>query len=181
MVDAMSATELQAFYDGWAEQQRMLLDSLRPLTPEQMQLRPAPGEWAIWQLASNMAGGRLYWLCTMLGEDDRGLSQMFRVDRTTVPGLSLEWAGWEDNEDRPRTADEVIAAFEKTWEVVEACLDRWSLADLGVAVTKKDAFGVARTVTPGWVLWRLLAHEVHHGSEVSLILRVHGLPTTINR
>jgi hypothetical protein len=27
---------------------------------------------------------------------------------------------------------------------------------------------------------RLLAHEVHHGSEISLILRVHGLPTQIN-
>jgi hypothetical protein len=42
----------------------------------------------------------------MLGEDDRGLSQMFRVDHATVPGISLEWAGWEDNEDQPRSAEE---------------------------------------------------------------------------
>ncbi|MGH7752462.1 MAG: DinB family protein [Gemmatimonadales bacterium] len=171
---------LQAFYDGWADQQRRLLDSIRPLTLEQMQLRPAPGEWAIWQLASNMAGGRLYWLCHMLGEDDRGLSQMFRVDHTTVPGVSLEWAGWEDNEDRPRTASEVIDAFENTWGVIESCLDRWSFDDLTAEVTKQDAWGREITITPSWVLWRLMAHEVHHGSEVSLILRVHGLPTAIN-
>jgi uncharacterized damage-inducible protein DinB len=175
------AAELKAFYDGWANQQQTLLDSLRPLTPEQMRLRPAPREWAIWQLASNMAGGRLYWLCYMLGEDDRGLSQMFKVDHTTVPGLSLEWAGWEDNEDRPRTAEELVDAFQKTWDVVLACLDRWGLDDLKVEVTTKDAWGQTRTITPGWVLWRLMAHEVHHGSEISLILRVHGLPTAMNR
>jgi uncharacterized damage-inducible protein DinB len=173
--------ELQAFYDGWKDQQRMLLDSIRPLTPAQMQLRAASGEWAIWQLAANMAGGRLYWLCYMLGEDDRGLLAMFRVDHTTVRGASLEWAGWEDNEDRPRSAGEIEDAFVKTWEVVEACVDRWALADLQTGVTRKDAWGQMRTVTPAEALWRVMAHEVHHGSEISLILRVHGLPTAINR
>ena len=172
---------LGALYDGWLDQQRRLLESIGPLTPGQMQLRPAPGEWAIWQLASNMAGGRLYWLCRMLGEDDRGLSQMFRVDHATVPGIDLEWAGWEDNEDRPRTADELVDAFEKTWGVVEGCLDRWTLDDLTREVTAEDAWGKMRTITPAEVLWRVMSHEVHHGSEISLTLRVHGLPTAINR
>ena len=175
------APELHAFYDGWAEQQEQLLESIRPLSPEQMQLRAAPGEWAIWRLASNMASGRLYWLCTMLGEDDQGLSQMFRVDHATVPGVSLDWAGWEDNEDRPRTAAEIEDAFLKTWGVVEACIGRWTLADLNQEVTRTDAFGQERTISPAWVLWRLMSHEVHHGAEISLILRVHGLPTALNR
>jgi uncharacterized damage-inducible protein DinB len=173
--------ELKPFYDLWATQQQNLLDSIRPLTLEQMQLRPAPGEWAIWQLCSNMAGGRLYWLCRMLGEDDRGLRQMFAVDHVTVPGVSIEWAGWEDNEDRPRSADEIIDAFHKTWEVIDGCLDRWTLDDLQVQVTKKDVWGIERTITPAWVVSRLMSHEIHHGSEVSLILRVHGLPTQLNR
>jgi uncharacterized damage-inducible protein DinB len=172
---------LKAFYDGWADQQSRLLASIRPLTPEQMQLRPAPGEWAIWMLASNMAGGRMYWLCRMLGEDDKGVAEMFRVDHTTVPGMSLDWAGWEDNEDRPRTADELVEAFEKTWRVIESCLDRWTLDDLTREVRAIDWRGNPITITPAWVVERLHAHEVHHGSEVSLILRVHGLPTAINR
>jgi uncharacterized damage-inducible protein DinB len=171
--------ELKAFYDGWANHHRSVLETLRPLTPEQMCLKPAPSEWAIWQLASNMAGGRLYWLSGMLGEDDRGHGQMFRVDHTTVPGLSIDRAGWEDDEDRPRTADEIVGAFEKTWDVVDACLDRWSLADINVEVTTTDAWGRRITITPGWVMWRLMSHEVHHGSEIALILRVHGLPTAI--
>jgi uncharacterized damage-inducible protein DinB len=170
---------LKPFYDGWAEQQQRLLESVRPLTLEQMQLRPAPGEWAIWQLASNMAGGRLYWFCQLLGEDDQGLSAMFKVDHATVPGVSPEWAGWEDNEDRPRSAEEIADAFLKTWGVIEGCLDRWSLDDLTVEVTGTDAWGTSRTITRGWVIWHLMAHEVHHGAEIALILRVHGLPTAI--
>lgn len=172
---------LTPLYDGWADQQARLLNTLRPLTGEQMQLRPAPGEWAVWQLASNMAGGRLYWLCSMLGEDDRGLSQMFKVDHTTVPGATLDWAGWEDNTDRPRTAEELINALHQTWAVVEACLDRWSVDDLKVHVTTRNAWGQTITITPGEVIWRLMAHEIHHGSEISLILRVHGIPTSLNR
>jgi uncharacterized damage-inducible protein DinB len=172
---------MTAFYDAWFDQQSKLLASIRPLTPEQMQLRPAPGEWAIWQLASNMAGGRLYWLCRMLGEDPRGLWEMFTVEHVTVPGLSADMAGWEDNEDHPRTADELVDAFEKTWGVIEGCIDRWTLEDLQVEVTNKDAWGRMVTITPAWVVSRLFAHEVHHGSEISLILRVHGLPTAINR
>lgn len=172
---------LQAFYDGWADQQSRLLASIRPLTPEQMQLRAAPGEWAIWMLASNMAGGRMYWLCRVLGEDDHGVSAMFRVERVTVPDLPLEWAGWEDNEDRPRTADELVDAFEKTWGIVDGCLDRWNLEDLTREVHATNWRGQPITITPAWVIERLFAHEVHHGSEISLILRVHGLPTAMNR
>jgi uncharacterized damage-inducible protein DinB len=128
-----------------------------------------------------MAGGRLYWLCAILGEDDQGFGQMFRVEHATVPGISLEWAGWEDNEDRPRTSGELVDAFEKTWEVVTSCLDRWSTRELNEPVTARNAWGDMITVTPAEVVWRLAAHEVHHGSEISLILRVHGLPTAINR
>ncbi len=175
------AASLTAFHQGWAAQQNNLLDTIRPLTPEQMQLRAAPGEWAIWQLASNMAGGRLYWLCHMLGEPDLGLRGLFRVESATVPGIDLAWAGWEDNEDQPRSANELIDAFEKTWTVVEASLNRWTEDDLNRPVACTDAWGNARTVTPAEVIWRVTSHEVHHGSEISLILRIHGLPTQINR
>lgn len=159
---------LKPFYHGWAEQQQKLLDSIRPLTSEQVRLRPAPSEWAIWQLASNMAGGRLYWLCFMLREDDHGVA------------ASLGGLGWEDNADQPRNADELVDALTKTWGVVEACLDRWSLDDLGTEVTSKDWWGNPVTITPGWVINRLISHEFHHGGEISSILRVHGLPTALS-
>jgi uncharacterized damage-inducible protein DinB len=130
-----------------------------------MRLRASAGEWPIWMLASNMVGGRMYWLCFMLREDNRGIGP--------------EWTGWEDDPEHPRTADELVQAFEKTREVVEACLDRWSLADLNIEVTRNNWWGQPTTISPAWVLWRLMSHEAHHGSEIALILRMHGLPTVI--
>ncbi|HMO96113.1 MAG TPA: DinB family protein [Tepidiformaceae bacterium] len=160
--------EMRAFYEGWVLRQRQLLDAVRPLTPEQMQLRPAPGEWAIWQLAANMAGGRLYWLCFILGEDNAGAEDLFTE------------GGWEDNPEHPRTAAEVVDAFERTWSVVERCLEKWSLADFNREVRATNWWGQQITVSPGWVLWRLMSHEVHHSSEIALILRIHTLPSDLN-
>lgn len=157
---------MKAFYDGWAEQHRRIVETLRPLTPEQVQFRPSPDEWAIWMLASNMAGGRLYWLCFMLGEDSLGISME-------------DWSGWEDTPDNPRTAAELVEAFERTWAIAEHCLDRWTLSDLNVEVTKNNWWGQPVTISPAWVLWRIMSHEAHHGSEIALILRMHNLPTQI--
>lgn len=94
---------IAVFNEGWKSHERRLLDVIRPLTVEQLQLRPAAENWAVWQLASNMVGGRAYWLHDILGEGDPAVRDMFRVASTTVPDLPLADAGWEDDEDHPGT------------------------------------------------------------------------------
>ena len=86
--------ELKAFSDGWTEQHRRIVETLRPLTPEQVQLRAAPNEWAIWQLAANMFGGRLYWLCFILEKRTAEVSRPnFRAGKTPPanPALPMNW------------------------------------------------------------------------------------------
>ncbi len=168
---------LTDIYAGWAIHQAQFVDVLGHLDGAEMALRPAsePRHWAIWQLASNMAGGRAYWFHDVLGEGPDSVRDMFRVSSTTVPGLSLGDAGWEDDENHPRNARDLVVAFEKTWELVEDCLGRWSAADLEVVLTAKA--GAHPTVKRGWVVWHLLEHELQHGTEIALILRQNGLPT----
>ena len=95
----------------------------------------------------------------------------------------------------PDDEHQVLTAFERslrdddgslyTYEMetalgrIQACLDRWSLADLNVEVTKNNFWGQPTTISPAWVINRIMSHEAHHGSEIALILRVHGLPTLI--
>jgi uncharacterized damage-inducible protein DinB len=166
---------LAYFYRGWASIQARLVDVIGPLTPEQMRLRPDADHWAVWQLAANMAGGRAYWFHDVLGEGDPAIRDMFRVAATTVPGLPLEDAGWEDDEDHPRTAAEIVHAFEATWRLVDDCVHRWSEDDLRTEFPRPRGHGPMSS--RGWVIWHLIEHELQHGTEIALILRSNGLPT----
>lgn len=166
---------LTVFYGGWAKLQSRLVDIIGPLKPEQMLLRPTSDHWAVWQLAANMAGGRAYWFHDVLGEGDPAVRDMFRVAATTVPDLPLEDAGWEDDEGHPRTAAEIVDAFQATWRMVDDCLQRWTEEDLKAEFPRPRGHGP--TATRAWVIWHLIEHELQHGTEIALILRSHNLPT----
>ncbi len=175
----MESPELAAlttFYNGWARHQERLLEVIGPLSDEQMQLRPDPTHWALWQLAANMVGGRAYWFHDVLGEGNAVVRDMFRVTSTTVPGLTIEDASWEDDENRPRTAAEIVYAFQQTWLLIDGCLEQWSATDLLAEFQRPSRHG-GRIVTRAWVVWHLIEHELQHGSEIALILRRNGLPT----
>jgi uncharacterized damage-inducible protein DinB len=170
----MSVTPvLQPFYEGWATHQRLLLAAIAGLSEEQLALRPAPHQMAIWQLASHMAGSRAYWFHDALGEGDPAIRDMFRVATTTVPDLALERAGWEDDESHPRTATEIVDAFHLTWGMIAKCLERWTADDITVQIPQR---GADRSTTRGWVVWHLMEHEAHHGGAISLVLGINGLP-----
>ena len=164
---------LATFTAGWREHQRLLLDALRDLQPEHLALRAGPDGWTIWQIASHMAGARAFWFHDVLREGDDALRDMFRIERTTVPGLSLEDAGWKDDETHPRTASEIVDAFGRTWAMIDGCLGRWTSDDLAVGFTRD---GYDRGSTRAWVIWHLIEHEGHHGGEISSILGSNGLP-----
>jgi uncharacterized damage-inducible protein DinB len=169
----MSGTAvLGPFYDGWANHQRLVLDAIGGLGPEQLALRTAPDEMAIWQIASHMAGSRAYWFHDILGEGDPAVRDMFRVASTTVPGLPLDDAGWEDDETHPRTATEIVDAFRETWSLMEGCLERWTPDDLTVQLPQGSS---GRLTTRAWVIWHLMEHEAHHAGAISLVLGTNGL------
>ncbi len=172
---ALPPPGLATIYAGWADYQAKILGVLSRLDEGQLALRPSPGHWAIWQLASNMAGGRAYWFHDVLGEGPTAVRDMFRVASSTVPGLPPSDAGWEDDENHPRGAAELVRAFETTWDLIDDCLRRWSAADLETVLPV--SVGPRPTQTRGWVIWHLIEHELQHGTEIALILRQHGLAT----
>ena len=169
------APGLQTFYDGWANYQRLVLAAIQNLTPGQLALRTALHQWALWQLAGHMAGTRTYWFHDILGEGDPAIRDMFRVTSTTVPDLPLEDAGWEDDEDHPRGAAQIVEAFDLTWTMIDDCLQRWKPDDLAVEFSRERRTGT-QTFTRQWVIWHLMEHDLHHGGEISQILGSHSVP-----
>jgi uncharacterized damage-inducible protein DinB len=167
---------LEPFREGWAGYQRLLVGAIEPLTVEQLSSRTAPFQWAVWQLAAHVAGSRAYWFHDVLEEGDAAVSDMFRVESTTVPDLPLEDAGWEDDERRPRSASELTEAFERTWAMIDERLHRWTAEDLLVEFSRTRRNGELETFTRAWVIWHLIEHDLHHGGEISQILGTNGLP-----
>lgn len=172
--DPCVAFAVQPFYDGWENHQRLLLAALRDLTPEQLGLRTVPHMWSVWQIAGHMAGARAYWLHDVLGEGDPATRDMFRVTSTMVPDLPLDSAGWEDDENHPRGAAEIVEGLDRSWTMVDGCLRRWTADDLAVEFSRPNLNGSA-TFTRQWVIWHLIEHDLHHGGEISLILGSNGL------
>jgi uncharacterized damage-inducible protein DinB len=156
---------LVALYPDWAQHAARLRAGVRDLTPEQLALRAGPDHGPIWALAAHVAGTRVYWLCGILGEPG--------ADPTPFAPPFEE--GWEDDLDHPRSGDELAWALESSWAVVEGCLARWSVEDLG-ATFDRSYGGVTVTHTRASVLNRVFSHDAFHAGEISQLLGAHGLP-----
>ena len=152
------ATNLTPFYRGWDEYQRLLIAALAPLAPEQLALAVAPGQRPIWLIAAHIIGTRVAWFQRM-GEGDPTLAAFDPWDQDGAP---------------PRTAADLIHGLEATWQMIGACLDRWTPAMLGDEFRRERPGGVVMR-SRQWIIWHVLEHDLHHGGELSLTLGAHGL------
>ena len=84
-------------------------------------------------------------------------------------------AGWEEDLDRPRGADELALALTSTWAIIDRCLDRWTPETLEETVRVEGA-GRVRLHTRQSILLRLLSHDAYHSGELSQTLGIAGLP-----
>lgn len=151
------------FYDGWRQVNDRLIETISALSADELAWAPAPGMWPIWALAAHLAGARVYWLCAILGEPGAA----------TTPFSDPSGEGWEDDLSRPRGADELGPALRATWNVVEGCLQRWTIEMLRVEF-RRERNGIIQVHTRQSVLFRLLTHDASHSGEISQTLGSHG-------
>lgn len=152
---------LAPFYKGWNTYQQHLVRVVAPLTPEQLVLGAGPELMPIGILASHIISVRAGWMYYVLQERDERLQ---------------EFADWSPG-DRPiRPAAELVRGLETTWEIIDAALNRWTVADLDELFQDTDENGVEVSLTRQWVIWHLIEHDLHHGGELSFTLGMHGLP-----
>ena len=105
-----------------------------------------PGE-----IAEHIVFGRALHLHRTLGEGVAELTPLLR---------------WEDADDPPHTAAEILHGLELTWRFITACLMRGSPTD---AVSEEEV-PIMQTI------WGLLDHDLPHAGELSLLLGADGMP-----
>jgi uncharacterized damage-inducible protein DinB len=150
---------IRAFYDRWPQYNRRLVETIAPLTDEQLATRPAPDHWPIWAIVGHVASARVYWLCGVIGEPGAA----------ATPWPDPRGEGWEDDLTHPRGAAELVGALETTFAIIDRLLDRWTPESLGEEFERW--YGADRQVhSRTSILQRLLTHEAYHDGELALAL-----------
>jgi uncharacterized damage-inducible protein DinB len=155
---------LTTFAIAWKAYQEHITRAIAPLNASQFELRAAPNQRSIGELAQHIVACRASWFTGFLGED--GGEEMKR------------YAGWKAAlklRGPVPSAAELIQGLERTWHFMAECLSRWSPDEM------RQTFPDERDDKPGevsraWVVWHVLEHDLHHGGELSLTLGLHGLP-----
>ena len=161
----MTTASIRSAYDMWPQYNRRLREVIGAMTPAQLAVRPSPDLWPIWATVGHTAGARVYWLCHVIGEPGA----------ETTPFAEAASEGWEDDLDRPRSADELVGALDSTFAIVERCLDRWTPEMLADEIRREYA-GTVQVHHRGSVLQRLFSHDAYHCGELSQTLGINGLP-----
>ena len=182
------------FYAGWGRYQRHLVAAIESLTVEQLALRATPSHWTIGMYATHIVANRAWFFRARMGEGGDEL----------IPYELWALGVCEADVDPGHTAAELVAGLETTWRGIEATLARLTPADLERRVPPLDEAGRehhAALVEPAlrpyaqmWldgarrdgvvrpavsiesIIWGILEHDIHHGSEISTTLGIHGLP-----
>jgi uncharacterized damage-inducible protein DinB len=157
---------IRPFYDRWPTYNQRMVEVVRAMSDEQLAVRPAPNRWPMWATVGHTAGARVYWLCGVLGEPGA---------ETTPFTDPLNGVGWEDDEDTPRGAQELVTALEATWQIIDRCLDSWTPTMLGETFIRETE-GHQQVHTRASIIQRLLSHDAYHCGELSQTLGIHGLP-----
>src|SRR5713226_3751293 len=150
---------LAFFTQGWQNYQNQLSIALARLSPEQLALRAAPDLRSIDELARHVIAVRAGWFHSNLEEGD--------VDF----GAFHEWDGPGS---LPRSADELVSGLEKTWQVMQEVLGRYTLADLQSTV-QDEWEGYIYTYTRGWVICHFFFFKQKTAYEIAYSLGMHGL------
>src|SRR5688572_15475691 len=100
-------------YESCQYHQGEVLRVIAPLTEAQMSLRLVPEQRSLGEIAEHIVRARALWLPKSPGESNAEIEQM---------------ANWDEPDDPPRSAAEVVYGLELTWRLMDAYLTRW-LAD----------------------------------------------------
>jgi uncharacterized damage-inducible protein DinB len=151
---------LDVIYENWRGYHEKLCNCIAPLTNKQLLLQPAARMWPVGQIAQHIISVRAGWFSGTLQDEDEAMNAYML---------------WGQSDSPARSAGELVRGLNDTWAFIEARLQRWTPDDC--AMTFPDEWnGQVYEVSRSWVIYHVMEHDLHHGSEISLILGMHDLP-----
>lgn len=165
--EAGQNVSLMSVFSGWDGYQRSLAAAIAPLTPEQLAYRPAPDRRSVGELGAHIALGRLDWFHRMGAPGSAELVAQAEAEDV--------WRPWgQVNPSLAESKTEILRWLEATWQMIEGCLNLWTVPDLSVCYHQPYG-GKVYAVSRQWVIWRIMAHDIHHGGQLTILLAALGI------
>jgi uncharacterized damage-inducible protein DinB len=155
-------TLLKVVFDGWDTYHTSILNALEPLSQEQLQFRPSPGLRTAGEVAAHIGLGRISWFQ--------------RIDAPRSKALSQETEALESPASVHEDKEAILYWLDASWQMISETLDQWTVADLSRTYLH-EYWGKTYRVSHQWTIWRILAHDMHHGGELALLLGMQGVAT----
>ena len=156
---------LMTVYSGWDGYQRSLAAAIAPLSREHLAYRPAPERRSVGEIAAHIAFGRLDWFHRMGAPGSADL----------VAQAAALWQPW--GQVSAAVTDDsttIVHWLEASWQLIEGCLHRWTVADLEQTYLQSYG-GKTYAVSRQWTIWRIMAHDIHHGGQLTILLAAQGI------
>ena len=161
----MTTHTIRPAYSNWPAYNRRLRDVVAALTEEQLALQPTTERWPLWATIGHAACQRVFWLCDFAGEPG--------AETTPFTNAGYDCPG-DDDLEHVLSADDLAAALDSTFRIVERCLDLWTLDMLDEEIRRPD-WDESWVHTRGAVLQRVFAHDIWHIAKLNEALGTAGL------
>jgi hypothetical protein len=161
----MSDLTIRPAYSTWPKYNQRLRDVVAAMTEEQLALQPSPERRPLWATIGHTACQRVFWLGDVAGEPG--------AQTTPFTNAAYDCPG-DDDLEHVLSAAQLVEAIDSTFRVVEACLDRWSVASLSEELRHPE-WDDSWVHTRGFVLQRVFSHDVYHCAELNETLGMAGL------
>ena len=94
--------------------------------------------------------------------------------RIGAPGSEELLAAIEGRTASELSGEQLADWLERTWTMVRATLNQWTVDDMPETY-EQPYQGKVFAVSRQWVIFRILAHDIHHGGQLSELLAMQGI------
>ena len=155
-----TSLSLSLVYDGWAGYNVSLIHAVEGLTAEQLGFRPGEGMKSVGEIAAHIAFGRIDWFACLGAPGSAELvkraAELPSKDAVNVDAFAI------------------VKWLSATWSMIEDTLAAWTVDDLDVFYEHEywgNVYGVSRQ----WTIWRIMAHDIQHGGQLTILLSMQGI------
>jgi uncharacterized damage-inducible protein DinB len=157
---------LAKIFEGWEGYQTSLVHAVAPLTSEQLAWRPSDKIRSAGQLACHIAFARIDWFKFMDAPGSAEASAQINQWETDDDGN--RWIAL-DTTSIVRRAEDLVEWLNASWKMIEKTLNAWMVSDLAVTYAHQWN-GQTYANSRQWTIWRIMAHDIHHGGQIARIL-----------